>query len=87
MLTRNDLEVAYGIKPFTLHEVVRIVPYSTPTNKPSLSGYRFAVQVMNRQLATDWIVWITWPCGKKKQGWLVFGQNEKSPLPVVRETA
>ena len=43
-LTRNDLEVAYGIKPFTLHEVVRIVPCSTPTNKPSLSGYRFAVQ-------------------------------------------
>ena len=44
VLTRNDLEVAYGIKPFTLHKVVRIVPCSTPTNKPSLSGYRFAVQ-------------------------------------------
>ena len=43
-LTRNALAVAYGFKPTTQHEGVRIVPCSTPTNKPSLSGYRFAVQ-------------------------------------------
>ena len=44
VLTRNALAVAYGFKPTTQHEGVRIVPCSTPTNKPSLSGYRFAVQ-------------------------------------------
>lgn len=44
LFTRNALAVAYGFKPTTQHEGVRIVPCSTPTNKPSLSGYRFAVQ-------------------------------------------
>ena len=44
VLTRNALAMAYGFKPTTWREGVRIVPCSTSTNKPNLSGYRFAVQ-------------------------------------------